>query len=332
MAKLTAKLGEWDLPHVDMWKDRQVEIKFEKKPLINKDSRIATIGSCFAAELAAAIERLKLKGAMHPAGLVYNTSTIRQEVERIFGGWREYKEEPNWKVKTGYVNPFKDHRQSFNDEKKLKDWSDKLDKQAEELFQTSDIIVITLGLIESWRNPKTGNFFTAIPHPDVFPTLGAEFHRLTVSEMIEDLTRIRKAIKENTKAEIIFTVSPVPLHSTMTTKDVRVANTESKSRIRAAVSEFIEQNPDVHYFHSYEIVMTAERLSDFMMEDGRHVHRHAVDYIIRQFLLKFADERIVVPDVDDSWLTRPTKTAERVVEKRSLKKKMRYAWAKISGK
>lgn len=29
MAKLTGKLGEWDLPHLHMWKDRRAEIQWD---------------------------------------------------------------------------------------------------------------------------------------------------------------------------------------------------------------------------------------------------------------------------------------------------------------
>ena len=78
---------------------------------------------------------------------------------------------------------------------------------------------------------------------------------------------------------------------------------DKESRIRAAVSEFVERHPDVRYFHSYEMVMTAERQSDYFREDGRHVHRHAVKYIVSQFLRLFGDPSLQMTDVDSSWLT-----------------------------
>ena len=96
-------------------------------------------------------------------------------------------------------------------------------------------------------------------------------------------------IVEDLGAAMVLTTSPVPLHSTFTALDVRVANIESKSRIRAAMSEFVDRHPDVRYFHSYEMVVTAERQSDYYREDGRHVHRHAVRYIVAEFLRLFAD-------------------------------------------
>jgi hypothetical protein len=130
--------------------------------------------------------------------------------------------------------------------------------------------------------------------------------------MLDDLERIRAVVRDKVGATLVLTTSPVPLHSTFTKLDVRVANMESKSRIRAAVSEFVERHPDVRYFHSYEMVMTAERQSDYFREDGRHVHRHAVKYIVSEFLRLFGDPSLQMTDVDSSWLTPIEKTAVTV--------------------
>ena len=78
---------------------------------------------------------------------------------------------------------------------------------------------------------------------------------------------------------------------------------------RPAVQEFCDRHPDVHYFHSYEMVVTAERQSDYFKDDGRHVHRHAVRYIVSEFLRLYADPSLHMQDVDTSWLTPITKTA-----------------------
>jgi hypothetical protein len=130
--------------------------------------------------------------------------------------------------------------------------------------------------------------------------------------MLDDLERIRTVVRDVLKAELLVTTSPVPLHSTFTPLDVRVANTESKSRIRAAVSEFVDRHPDVHYFHSYEMVVTAERQSDYFREDGRHVHRHGVGYIMSEFLRLYGTPDVHLHDVDSSFLTPITQTASNL--------------------
>ena len=59
------------------------------------------------------------------------------------------------------------------------------------------------------------------------------------------------------------------------------------------------------------MVVTAERQSDYYREDGRHVHRHAVRYIVAEFLRLFADPSLQLTDVDSSWLTPIANTVAR---------------------
>jgi hypothetical protein len=186
-----------------------------------------------------------------------------------------------------------------------------VDRQADELFRSANTVIIVLGIIETWMQPKTGNFYRQIPHPDAFDSVGAVFHRLSVAEMMDDLAHIRALLRQNADPDIILTVSPTPLQATATPFDVRVANCECQARMRAAASEFTEHFPDIHYFHANEIVTTAESMSDFMKEDGRHIHREGIDYILHQFLSIFGCEDVPRRHVDTSWMTVPTKVALR---------------------
>lgn len=297
---------------ISKWSDCKTEIKIKKNPIISANSRIFTIGSCFAIELAMAIASLNLIGSVHGAAPFFHTKSIRQEFEKCFGAQDRELEESYWKLRNGYINPFRRcfAKDPFPTKEELRIWSNEIDLQFKKSVNSADVIVITLGLIEVWRQPKTGNYYREMPLPQVFNNLKVEFHRLTVSEMKDDLTHICRLISEHSNAKIILTVSPIPLWSTFVAYDVRVANCESKSRIRAAVSEFIENNDNIYYFQSYEIVTSAEKKSDFMRIDGRHIHQYARQYIIKQFLETFADETVNIPEVDTGWLTQPEKVAK----------------------
>jgi hypothetical protein len=320
MATLKSRLGDWELDHVHAWSERALEIRAPLDQLIDSGTKVATIGSCFAQELAAAMGDVGIVGGMHPGGLFYSTATIRQEMERIAGGWPERAAEPVWPIPGGFIDPFRDYSTTHPDEATLLAERVAADAAADELFRGAKVVVTTLGLIETFRNPVTGNVYRQIPHPAAYPTLGAAFHRLTVAEMLDDLERIRAVVLDKLGATLIITTSPVPLHTTFTDLDVRVANTESKSRIRAAVSEFVDRHPDVRYFHSYEMVVTAERQSDYFREDGRHVHRHAVKHIVSEFLRLYGDPALQLTDVDSSWLTPIEKTAATVGPQPALPK------------
>ena len=272
-------------------------------PIVEEQTKVATIGSCFAAELASMMDEVGINGAMHPGGLYYSTATIRQELERIVGGFPERVREPSWRIGDGWIDPFRDYKTTHEDEPTLLAERATAEAAAEDLFRNAGVVVVTLGLIETWRSPVTGATYRQIPHPAVFRSLDPAFHRLTVSDMLDDLERIYRVVCETIGARLIVTTSPVPLHATFTSLDVRVANTESKSRIRAAVSEFIDRHPEVRYFHSYEMATTAERQSDFFKEDGRHVHRHAVRFIVSEFVRLFGAPSLQMEPVDTTWLT-----------------------------
>lgn len=321
MPTLRARLGTWNIPTFHMWKHRNTEFVSEPIDLVSPSTRIATIGSCFAEELANGLDAFHLNGGMHPAGLFYNSSSIRYEFERIFNGHDIREHVPLWETKNGWVDPFRNYFQAFQTTDALLAERHRIDEQAKQLFKKANVIVITLGLIELWRDPNSGAPYASLPHPEVFDDLNLTITRQEVSDIKEDLEAIYSIISQSTNAKLVVTVSPVPLHTTFTKHDVRVANTHSKGRIVAAVSEFIDAHPDVHYFHSYDLVTTAEVSSDYMMEDGRHVHRHAVHYILSRFLKNFAPT-IAIEDVDTSWLTAPSKTAARPRQGNSLMKQV----------
>jgi GSCFA family len=330
MPVLRSRFGTWELDNVHAWADRASVINAPQTAIVQPSSRIATIGSCFAAELASMLGEVDIRGGMHPGGLFYSTTTIRQELERLAGGWPERGEEPDWLLADGVVDPFRDYDTVYPDAAKLLAARTAADDAADGLFRGAQVVVVTLGLIETWRSRATGNTFRQIPHPAVFEDLRPDFHRLSVSEMLDDLERIRIVVREDLGAELVITTSPVPLHTTFTALDVRVANTESKSRIRAAVSEFIDRHPDIHYFHSYEMVVTAERQSDYFRDDGRHVQKRAVRYIVSEFLRSYADPALHLTDVDSSWLTPIEKTAPVPTKERPPSMPV-PAWRRLAG-
>jgi hypothetical protein len=309
MPILHSRLGNWELDHVHAWSERTLVMRAPQAMLVGPETRVATIGSCFAEELANMMGEVGIHGAMHPGGLFYSSTAIRQELERLAGGWPERAAEPAWPVSGGLVDPFRSYDRVHPDEAALLADRGTADADADAVFRGANVVVVTLGLIETWRSRTTGNTFRQIPHPAVFGELAPVFHRLTVAEMLDDLERIHAVVRDRLGAELVVTTSPVPLHTTFTPLDVRIANMESKSRIRAAVSEFVDRHPDVHSFHSYEMVVTAERQSDFFKDDGRHVRRDAVRYIVSEFLRLYADPSLHLADVDSSWLTPIEKTA-----------------------
>jgi hypothetical protein len=222
---------------------------------------------------------------------------MAQELAYLFGE-SDYADEPLWQDDDGlWIHPFKDYHKRFETREQLIEWSGNIDADARRLFSEADVIVVTLGLTEVWESVQTGRPFIHIPPPDVFRKGVARFRPTSFRDNVDSLERLHRTISSFTKAHLIVTVSPIPLYATFRDMDVRVANTISKSILRAAVAEFLLEHRDVEYFHSYEIASGLERPQELFEDDARHVKPGGVKLLIDQFMKMFADDgSLVAPD------------------------------------
>lgn len=147
-----------------------------------------------------------------------------------------------------------------------------------------DLAVLTPGLTETWFDTKTGYYIQRVPgprqakaDPDRF-----KFGVMDFFQCHEMLDRTIRILKENGTRQIALTVSPVPLHRTMTEQDVLIANTYSKSTLRAVVGMICERHDDVFYVPSYERVMLSKDESVWR-PDLRHVADEFVGTIASSF-------------------------------------------------
>lgn len=148
------------------------------------------------------------------------------------------------------------------------------------------VVILTLGLVEAWRHRPTG-LFANRAHPTLFNRYKDQFEfvKLDYVDTLECLEGMRRIIARHAAhpVQFVVTVSPVPLAATFTDEDVVIANTYSKSTLRAAASDFVDKHADVHYFPSYEIVLNTERGLAWR-PDRIHVQRDTVRYIVNKFV------------------------------------------------
>jgi hypothetical protein len=261
MPSLHSRLGTWELENVHAWSDRALEIRAGSPVrLVGPETRVATIGSCFAAELASMMDVVGINGAMHPGGLFYSTTTIRQELERIAGGWPERAAEPAWASMAAWSTVPR-LRHDLPDQASLDAARSAADTAAGEVFNGANVVVVTLGLIETWRSPVTPSTYRQIPTPPrsiartiVPPADGDRDARRPRAYSDGDPRPARGGDGRHRVAG----PAAHDLHAARRARRQRGV----EGRIRAAVSEFVDRHPDVHYFHSYEMVVTAERQSD----------------------------------------------------------------------
>jgi len=154
------------------------------------------------------------------------------------------------------------------------------------------VVVLTLGLVEGWRDTQTGLYTNMAPlpamlrdHPNRF-----RFEITSYDENREALAEIHALLSAHGHADtqIVVTVSPVPLMATFGGRDVVVANTHSKALLRALAEEWSTLHTNVHYFPSFEIATFSDPALVWE-EDLRHVKGQATQTIIRWFLQHYME-------------------------------------------
>lgn len=172
---------------------------------------------------------------------------------------------------------------------------------AEDYFprlKQADVVLMTLGLNEIWRDTVLDLPLNAPPPLWNVRREPGRYH-LEITDVASNLTaldEIRTRLKAlNPDMKIVVTVSPVPMRATFSGRDVGVANTLSKSTLRAAAEAFVQAHSDVDYFPSYEIVSLSRRDyafgSDFM-----HVTDQIVGHVMGRFMSLYCPSASAAPE------------------------------------
>ena len=261
-------------------------------PLINKKSKIFTIGSCFALEIAQYligknynVFNSELDKFVDHNFIWYNTYSILYEFEKAVGS---FKQEDNdiWKAQDGrYQDPYR--RCVFSKTKKnLLSTINDSDKKIKHYIHNADVLIMTLGLVEVWVKKDNNRVICSTPGYPKGKGAGKDKCFFKVSSYEDNLENIKKSMDLlrtiNPNCNIIITTSPVALASTFREIDHLVANTESKSILRAVCGQIEREYKNVTYYPSYEMAMHFNK-SDVFKADGRHVKSEFVSIIMQHF-------------------------------------------------
>lgn len=285
---------------------------------IDPQTKVATAGSCFAQHIA---RYLKNSGfayyvaeAGHPIlpesararqnyglfscryGNIYTARQLLQLFERAHGRFTPAEDVWQNGPKT-FVDPFRPTTQPggyVSPEEMEADRAQHL-RAVRTMFETLDVFVFTLGLTECWRSKEDGAVFPICPGVEggTFDPDRYEFYNQPVEDVIADLAAFRDSLHAvNPKAQIIFTVSPVPLVATAEPgAHVLSATTYSKSVLRVAAEALRQRFDNVHYFPSYEIITGAFNRGEYYAPDLRNVVEDGVAHVMRLFLQHATDGR-----------------------------------------
>lgn len=155
------------------------------------------------------------------------------------------------------------------------------------LVRDADLFVFTLGLTEGWEHIESGTVYPTAPGTiagDWDPT-AVRFHNFSFLEIQKDLMAVIEHFRNlNPKLRILLTVSPVALAATATENHVLVANSYSKSVLRAVAGEITDSINGVFYFPSFDMITGANSGDALFAQDQRQVRQNTVDFVMQRFV------------------------------------------------
>ncbi|MCH2075398.1 MAG: GSCFA domain-containing protein [Rhodobacteraceae bacterium] len=249
-----------------------------EEPMIDRNTRVTAFGSCFADHISSWLGGRNYRVSREDEaaqdtyvvrigeGMV-NTFVIRQQFEWAWEN--KVYDEPLWH---GYK------AEDFG-------YDPEVQRATKELFDTTDVFILTLGLSEVWYDEVTGGVFWRTIPRDVYDPERHKFRVSTVEENRDNIEAIYALIrKRRPEAKVIFTLSPVPLAASFRDVSCISANSVSKAVLRVAVDEFMRANRDAGhawYWPSYEIIMDV--FDAPFDNDRRHLNRTVLDFVMMQF-------------------------------------------------
>lgn len=256
--------------------------KVEILPFENKIShkhKILLIGSCFTESISDKLKNSKFSTYCNPFGVVYNPVSIFNCFE-ILKNQKRFTESDIF-FENGVWKSFY-HHSSFSKTNKtetLKNINTKI-SESYNYLKSANYVFITIG---------TSLIYEHIPQKIVVSNChkvassNFKIKLLSVEEATISLTNIIKNIYEiNKDIKIIFTISPI-----RHLKDGLHKNNVSKAILFAALNNVQNNNSEIYYFPSYEILIDELRDYRFYAEDLLHPSKVAIDYIWEVFCCTF---------------------------------------------
>lgn len=244
---------------------------------IDYTSKVMSIGSCFAVNMAEKLDYYKFQNSCNPFGILFHPLAIEKLIEYAVS-----------------EKKFTDVDVFFHNER----WhcfdahSDLSTSNKDELLTTLNVIVasvreyimqashciITYGTSWMYRHIESQKI---VANCHKVPQKQFQKELLTVATIQESITNTVNLIRTlNPDCKLIFTVSPV-----RHIKDGFVENQRSKANIISALHETFDfQLSTASYFPSYEIMMDELRDYRFYADDMLHPNQTAINYIWKRFV------------------------------------------------
>ena len=260
----------------------QIPLKKQSSHLIDYNSKILLLGSCFSENIGNILSYFKFQANQNPFGILFQPIAIENLITKAIN--KESYTESDLTFNNERWHSFDAHSSlSTVDKNELLENINTALIQTKKQLEEETHIIITLGTSWVYRFIETDAIVAnchKVPQKKFLKEL------LSIDEISETLESSIALIKSiNTNISVILTVSPV-----RHLKDGFVENMQSKSHLIAGIHKIVNSRNNTHYFPSYEIVMDELRDYRFYNEDMIHPNKTAINYIWEKFVSTWFSE------------------------------------------
>lgn len=255
----------------------QIPISQSNNP-IDYNSKVLSLGSCFAVNMAEKLDYFKFNNSCNPLGILFHPLAIEKLInfavlQKVFTEKDVFFHNERW-------HSFDVHSDLSNANKEdLIYHLNQITKKTHQELTEATHVIITYGTSWVYR-AKESNAVVANCHKVPQKQFTKELLPVEIiKESIKNTIDLIASI--NPEVKIIFTVSPV-----RHIKDGFVENQWSKSNLISSLYPTLnreEYKMQTEYFASYEIMMDELRDYRFYAEDMLHPNQIAIDYIWERF-------------------------------------------------
>ncbi|BFM43888.1 GSCFA domain-containing protein [Flavobacterium sp. CFS9] len=265
----------------------QIPISKSSNP-IDYHSKIISMGSCFAENMAGKFDYFKFQNETNPFGIIFNPVSIEKVIQRVVQ--QEFFTEKDVFFHNERWHCFEVHSDlSHSDRQELLQTLNETITETNKQIKEATHIIVTYGTSWIYRNIESNEVV-------------ANCHKVPQKQFTKELLTvdvIQKSIQNtiglihglNPNVSFIFTISPV-----RHIKDGFVENQLSKSHLFSGFHQNLQSkinNQQLEYFPSYEIMMDELRDYRFYAEDMLHPNAVAIDYIWQRFSENYIAENSI---------------------------------------
>ncbi len=243
---------------------------------LDLQSRIVTVGSCFAEAMGARMHTNKIPVLINPFGTIFNPVSLAK-VLALSLKLETLNESRMVQVNDQWYHYDFHSRLAATTSQTLLSTIQKVIQQTSNFLISTDCLILTLGTTVAYRLQNDGQ---VVANCHKVPTVFFRKELLSLPEVLPPLEILLAELsRRNPALKIILTVSPV-----RHTKDTLETNSVSKALLRVACHQLATRFDFVHYFPAYEIMLDDLRDYRFYKADMVHPSEVAEEYIWQLFI------------------------------------------------